>query len=179
MKDEIKTFFEGDVDDSPETLTKYSRDASVFEVLPKLVVYPRNTKDIERLVQWATQKKTSAVDGSPEKTISLSVRAAGTCMSGGSLNESIIVDIMRYFTTIGDIRPVSPYKIKPNFPMSSDVDIIAEIKVQPGVFYRDLESKIKNANLLLPCFTASKSINALGGMVGNNSGGELTLSSLM
>ncbi|HRH31465.1 MAG TPA: FAD-binding oxidoreductase, partial [Candidatus Paceibacterota bacterium] len=96
-------------------------------------------------------------------------------MSGGSLNESIIIDIMRYMNRIGDIRPVAPYKMRPNFPGSNDVDIAAEIKVEPGVFYRDLEAKLNDANLLLPCFTASKSINALGGMLGNNSGGELTL----
>ncbi len=175
MKEDIKKFFEGDVDDSPETLAKYSRDASVFEVLPQLVVYPKNAKDIERLVQWAMQKKTDAVDGELDQTISLSVRAAGTCMSGGSLNESIIVDIMRYMNRIGDIRPVAPYMMRPNFPNSTDVAIAAEIKVEPGVFYRDLETKLKAANLLLPCFTASKSINSLGGMIGNNSGGELTL----
>ncbi len=182
MKDEIKKFFEGDVDDTFSTLAKYSRDASIFEVTPKLVVFPKHAKDIERLVQWATQKKTSAENSdkksdynSGKNNISLSVRAAGTCMSGGSLNESIIIDVMKYFNKIGDIRPVAPYSIRPNFPKSSDVEISAEIKVEPGVFYRDLEKKLMPANLLLPCFTASKSINALGGMVGNNSGGELTL----
>lgn len=169
MKQEIEKFFEGDVDDSIEILSKYSRDASIFEVMPKLVVYPKHGKDIERLVQWATQKKES------DPTISLTVRAAGTCMSGGSLNESIIVDVMRYMNHIGDIRPVAPYTIRPHFNGSTDVQIAAEIKVQPGVFYRDLEAKLAQQNLLLPCFTASKSINALGGMVGNNSGGELTL----
>ncbi|MEN9582854.1 MAG: hypothetical protein RL641_808 [Candidatus Parcubacteria bacterium] len=169
MKDEIKKFFEGDVDDSLATLQKYARDASVFEVMPKLVVFPKHAKDIEKLVQWAMQKKET------DTSISLSVRAAGTCMSGGSLNESIIIDVMRYLNHIGDIRPVAPYKIRPNFQKSIDVEITAEIKVEPGVFYRDLEAKLNAANLLLPCFTASKSINALGGMVGNNSGGELTL----
>ncbi|MBP7831465.1 MAG: FAD-binding oxidoreductase [Candidatus Pacebacteria bacterium] len=175
MKDEIKKFFEGDVDDAAETLATHSRDASIFEVMPQLVVYPKHAKDIEKLVQWAMQKKSDAAEGSPDLSISLSPRAAGTCMSGGSLNESIIIDVMRYMNRIGDIRPVAPYKMRPNFPASTDVDIAAEIKVEPGVFYRDLESKLKDANLLLPCFTASKSINALGGMLGNNSGGELTL----
>jgi FAD/FMN-containing dehydrogenase len=178
MKDDIKKFFEGDVDDSPETLEKYSRDASIFEVRPQLVVYPRHAKDIEKLVQWAMQTKSDALQGDSNPLyadISLSVRAAGTCMSGGSLNESIIVDVMKYMNRLGDIRLVAPYTIRPNFPKSTDVAIAAEIKVEPGVFYRDLEAKLAEQHLLLPCFTASKSINALGGMFGNNSGGELTL----
>ncbi len=169
MKDEIKKFFEGDIDDTYSTLAKYSRDASIFEVIPKIVVFPKHSKDIEKLVQWAMQNKPN------NKELSLSVRAAGTCMSGGSLGESIIIDVMKYMNNIGSIRPVQPYIIRPNFPKSNDVTISAEIKVGPGVFYRDLETKLQSANLLLPCFTASKSINALGGMIGNNSGGELTL----
>ncbi|HRH31490.1 MAG TPA: hypothetical protein PK950_02385, partial [Candidatus Paceibacterota bacterium] len=70
MKDEIKKFFEGDVDDAAETLASHSRDASIFEVMPQLVVYPKNAKDIEKLVQWAMQKRET------DQTISLSPRAA-------------------------------------------------------------------------------------------------------
>lgn len=169
MKDEIVKFFEGDVDDSLATLEKYSHDASIFTVMPKIVVFPKHTRDIEKLVQWAMQKK------STDKSISISVRSAGTCMSGGSLNESIIVDVMRYMNNIGNVRPIKPYKIRPNFRNSVEVEVSAEIKVEPGVFYRDLEAKLNESGLLLPCYTASKSINAIGGMVGNNSGGELTL----
>lgn len=177
MKDEIRKFFEGDIDDTYSTLSKYSRDASIFEVKPKLVVFPKHAKDIERLVEWANQKSINdqKLGVKTENPVSLSVRAAGTCMSGGSLNESIIIDVMKYFNQIGDIRPVAPYTIRPNFPKSYEVEISAEIKVGPGVYYRDLEKKLNSAGLLLPCYTASKSINALGGMVGNNSGGELTL----
>lgn len=169
VKEEIQKFFKGDVEDSEETLIKYSRDASIFEVRPKLVVFPKNSLDIQNLVQYISQKKKE------DPSLNLAVRAAGTCMSGGSLTESIVVDVMRYMNKIGGVKGISPYTILPNFPGSSAVEISAEIKVEPGVFYRDLETKLTGENLLLPCFTASKSINALGGMVGNNSGGELTL----
>lgn len=169
MKSDIQKFFKGDVDDSNETLEKYSRDASIFSVRPKLVVYPKDAIDIEKLVEYVKENKKN------DPTLSLTVRAAGTCMSGGALNESIIVDVMKYMNHVGEIKNIDPYSITPSFRGASPVTISGEITVEPGVFYRDLEKKTLEYDLLLPCFTASKSINAVGGMVGNNSGGELTL----
>ena len=43
------------------------------------------------------------------------------------------------------------------------------------MFYRDFEKITLEKNMILPCYTASKDLNAMGGMYGNNSGGERTL----
>lgn len=169
MKDKIKSFFRGDIDDSEETLVTHSHDASLFEVKPKLVVYPKDSNDVAELVRFvATQKKT-------DPAISITPRSAGTCMAGGSLNDSISLDCMRYLNTMGEIKTVSDSPYLPHFYGALPVTISGEAEVQPGIFYRDLEPLAAKQNLLLPCFTASKSINALGGMMGNNSGGELSL----
>jgi FAD/FMN-containing dehydrogenase len=48
--------------------------------------------------------------------------------------------------------------------------------VEPGVFYRDFEKETLAKNLILPCYTASKSLNTVGGMLANNSAGEKSLS---
>jgi FAD/FMN-containing dehydrogenase len=47
--------------------------------------------------------------------------------------------------------------------------------VEPGVFYRDFEVETLKHGLILPCYTASKNLCALGGMIGNNAAGEKTL----
>ena len=150
LKEEIQKFFKGDVVDDEETLTKYSKDASLFLVRPKLIVYPKDSEDIKNLVKWVGEHKES------DPTLSITVRAAGSCMSGGPLSESIIVDVMRYMN--------KEYGIENN-----------EIRVQPGMFYRDFEPKTLEKGLILPCYTASKNLNAIGGMIGNNSAGEKTL----
>jgi FAD/FMN-containing dehydrogenase len=49
------------------------------------------------------------------------------------------------------------------------------VRVLPGTFYRDLEKETLSRGLLLPCYTASKNLCAIGGMIGNNAGGEKTL----
>ena len=150
MKEEIQKFFKGDVADDEATLTKYSKDASLFLVRPKIVVYPKDSEDIMNLVKWVGEHKES------DPTLSITVRAAGSCMSGGPLGESIIVDVMKYMN--------KEYGIENN-----------EIRVQPGMFYRDFEPKTLEKGLILPCYTASKNLNAIGGMIGNNSAGEKTL----
>ena len=169
MKDTIKAFFKGDVDDSSETLVSHSRDASLFEIKPTLVVYPKDADDVSALVKYVAEQKKS------DSSISVTARSAGTCMAGGSLNNSISLDCMRYLNVLGEIKSVPEYDFLPHFYGALPVTISGEAKIQPGIFYHDFEPKTLEQHLLLPCFTASKTINALGGMIGNNSGGELSL----
>jgi FAD/FMN-containing dehydrogenase len=152
MKEEIQEFFKGEVFDDEATLVAYSHDASLFEVRPKLVVFPQDKEDLENLVRYVSSKGADVAG----RHLSITVRAAGSCMSGGPLGESIIADVTKYMNKIGDIKPLGTV-------------------VEPGVFYRDFEPKTLEKGLILPCFTASKNLNALGGMFGNNSAGEKTL----
>lgn len=163
------TFLEGDVDVSSATRDEYSHDASVFEIRPQVVVYPKHSLDIQKLVMWVKENK----HRDPE--LSITARAAGTCMSGGSINDSIILDTTRYMNQIFSVGKTYPENIMPHFEGSKEVVTLGEARVQPGVFYRDLEKQTLEQGFILPCYTASKSINAMGGMIGNNSGGELTL----
>ncbi|MBI1833588.1 MAG: FAD-binding oxidoreductase [Candidatus Andersenbacteria bacterium] len=139
----IKGGVAGDLD----TLTRYSRDASLFELVPQAVAYPKNTEDVQALVQYANQ----------EKNISLTVRSGGTDMSGGALTESVVVDVNKHMNQIVQIND-------------------HEAVVQPGLFYRNFEKETEKLGVLLPSFPASKSLCTVGGMVANNSGGEKTLS---
>ncbi len=169
---EIKKFFKGDVDDTHETRVKYSRDASILEVMPKIIVYPKDSTDICKLVKWVNEQNSSKQFADK---ISITPRSAGTCMSGGAIGESIIMDFTRYMNKIYSIEKVEKFNIKPKFPNSNQIEISGSARLEPGVFYRDFEEETLKQNLLLPCYTASKSINAMGGMVGNNSAGEKSL----
>lgn len=169
MKEELIKLLSGDVDISKETLTSHAHDASLFEVEPEVVVYPKDTQDVQKLVAYVAEKK------EVDKDISITARSAGTCMAGGPLNTSIILDGTRYLNAIRSIKKTSTYPITPHFPGAKEVQISGQAEIGPGVYYRDFEKEADKYNLLLPCFTASKSINALGGMIGNNSGGELSL----
>ncbi len=160
LKEEIRSLIEGELFDDNETLAKYSKDASLFVVRPSLVVFPKNSSDIQKIVALVAQKKKECLEKNIEeyKKLSVTVRAAGSCMSGGSLSESIILDVTKYMNS---------FSVDPSTKTAL---------VEPGVFYRDFEVETLKHNLLLPCYTASKNLCALGGMIGNNAAGEKTLS---
>ena len=55
MKEELPKILKGDVLDSEEILEKYSHDASIFEIKPKLVVFPKSKADIIALVKFLNE----------------------------------------------------------------------------------------------------------------------------
>jgi FAD/FMN-containing dehydrogenase len=146
----IESIFKGEISGDSSTLTTYSHDGSLLEVRPELVVFPQNTSDIKNLVRFVGENKGN------NPTLSITARAAGSCMSGGSLNESIILDVTKH---MGKLLSVSG----------------EEAVVMPGMFYRDFEIETLKYNAILPSYTASKNLCAVGGMVANNAAGEKTL----
>ena len=146
----IKNGFSGDTDDSAAAKELYSHDASLFEVRPELVVKPKNATDVAILVTLVGAEKNN------NPGLSLTARSAGTCMSGGAINDSIIVDFNKYFTAVEKVDSSSA-------------------QAQPGVFYRDFEVETFKHNALMPSFPASRDLCTIGGMVNNNSGGEKSL----
>src|SRR3989338_10017386 len=103
MKEEIKKFFKGEVEDDEATLRQYSRDASLLEVWPKIVVFPKDSQDVQNLVKWVTENKDKYAD--PEKNkdwanLSITARCSGTDMSGGAIGESIIMNSTRHMNRL-------------------------------------------------------------------------------
>jgi FAD/FMN-containing dehydrogenase len=150
LKDEIKAFFKGDVSDTDADIQKYSRDYSIFNVTPQVIVFPKDIDDLQNLVKFVEKQKAAGED------ISLTGRSAGTDMTGGPLSRGIIVAFTKYFNHIKEITD-------------------EYVRVEPGVYFRDLEKELTAKGLLYPPYPASKDLCALGGMVNNNSGGEKTL----
>lgn len=142
--------FEGGVDGAPTTLDFYSHDASLFELRPQVVVYPKNMADLSRLVATVNQFRPSQPD------LNITARSAGTCMSGGSIGESIVVDFTKHMNKLTHVE-----------------DFAAQ--VEPGMLYREFEKETLKHGSLLPTFPASRELAAVGGMVGNSAGGEKSL----
>lgn len=151
LRGTIAALIKGDVADDPETLKKFSRDTSIFERKPTLVAYPKDADDVAALVRFATDAKKSG------QHISLTARAAGTDMTGGPLSDSIVVSFTKHMNHMIEIG--GDYAI-----------------AEPGLYYRDFERQTLAKNgMLLPPYPASRETCALGGMIANNAGGELTL----
>jgi FAD/FMN-containing dehydrogenase len=146
---ELKNVIKGEVDASDATRAAYNHDASIFEVTPEVVVFPRDDHDLQSLVRYAIAQKSDGVD------VSLTPRVGGTCMSGGPLSESIVVDLQRHYNHIGE------------------VDVHGRnVWVQSGAMHINLEKKIYPKHLFFAPYTSSRDICGIGGMIGNNASGE-------
>lgn len=150
IKSELPKQFKGEIVYDDATLKLYSHDASLLEVRPLVVVYPKDAEDVKGVVRFVVKNKTLY------PSLSITPRAAGTCMSGGSVNESIILDVSKHMQGVVMVNE-------------------NEARVLPGTFYRDFEVETLKRGFILPCYTASKNLCALGGMIANNCAGEKTL----
>lgn len=151
IKEQITEFFKGEISDDTQTLDKYSRDASLLKVTPKIVLFPKDVADLKNLVNYVRDNKKN-IPG-----LSITGRSAGTDMGGGPLNESIILDFTSHF----------------KYEKVDVENLVAE--VEPGVFFRDFETVTLPEHISFPVYPASKQLAAFGGMVMNNCAGEKTL----
>ncbi|HEV7449277.1 MAG TPA: FAD-binding oxidoreductase [Candidatus Paceibacterota bacterium] len=152
LAEELKKIIRGEVLDDAKTLDAYSRDASLFRVVPQVVVRPLDAADVSALVKYVAAKKAQ----NHKLDLHITPRAAGTDMSGGPLNTSIILDVTAHLNKLQEL--------------GADFAV-----VESGMFFRDFDKQTKTKGLELPSYTASRELNTVGGMVGNNSGGEKNL----
>ncbi len=129
------------LDDTMRTL--YATDASVYKEYPTAVCCPKNKKDIQTLIRFATQHKTSLIP-----------RTAGTSLGGQVVGSGIVVDVSKYFDKIIEINKEGNYCI-----------------VQPGVVRDELNRQLKSVGLFFAPETSTANRAMIGGMVGNNSCG--------
>lgn len=135
-----------ETDTSVDTRDFYSHDASMFELMPQAVTFPKNGSEVQKLVRYVASNP----------GLSLTARSAGTDMSGGAINESVLMDMTKYFDGVLAIDHT-------------------HARVLPGLHYRDLEKETFKYDALMPTFPASRELCTVGGMVSNNSGGEKSL----
>ncbi len=150
LPSELQKIIKGDVDATDATREFYSHDASLFELKPQVVVFPKDDEDIEALVQFVAEHKKDVPN------LSITARSRGTDMSGAAINDSIILDTSRYMTGVRDVSSESA-------------------TVQPGMMYKDFEVETLKYGSILPSYPASRELAGMGGLVNNNSGGEKSL----
>lgn len=146
--------FRGGISSDKTVLERYSTDESIFSIRPQVVIQPKDPKDVERAVALLA-KETKRFP-----SLSLTPRSAGTGLGGGSLTDSVVVDIATHMHRIDE-----PIKKKGE----------VNITVEPGAMWRDVEKRLKKEGVYLPSYPASKDICTIGGAVSNNSAGPDSL----
>lgn len=151
LREDLARLIEGDASDDAAVRTTYSRDTSIFERMPAVVVFPKDAEDVSAVVRYAAEAKRRG------ENVSIAARSAGSDMTGGPLTNSISLVFTKYMNKILEVAGSSA-------------------TTEPGAYYRDFEKEtLAKAGKILPSYPASRELCAIGGMVSNNSGGELTL----
>lgn len=146
--------FTGEVSSQKELLEEYATDESIFAIKPQIVLQPKTKEDVKvavRVLGKETKKFPS---------LSLTPRAAGTGLSGGSLTDSVVVDVAEHLNRIKRVGNTA-----------GQVTFTCE----PGAMWRDVEAELKKYDSYLPPFPASKDICTIGGSVANNAAGPDSL----
>jgi len=123
----------------------YSRDLSVHEGIPDMVVFAFTTEQIAAIMRLANQEK-----------VPVTIQGSGTATTGASLpvEGGILLDLHR----MNKILEID----KDNF----------YARVEPGVICNQLNAELAKQNLMFPPNPGSEAIATIGGMMSTNSSGH-------
>ncbi len=136
-----------DVDDSTLARALASTDASLYRVVPRVVVRPRHADEIQAVLAVARET------GTP-----VTARGAGTSIAGNAVGPGIVVDCSRHLDRVLSVDPESRRAV-----------------VQPGVVHASLQREALRHGLRFGPDPSTHNRCTVGGMVGNNACGSRAL----
>ena len=124
----------------------YATDASVYQVEPLAVAFPKNINEASAIIQAAAQAGTAVIP-----------RGAGTGLSGGAIGEGLVVDFARHNRNIGKLNLEK-----------------RTVRVGAGVVLDQLNEFLHPHGFRFGPDVATSSRATLGGMIANDSSGSHT-----
>lgn len=140
---ELEREIEGEVRIDQVTRMLYSTDASIYQIEPLGVVFPRSQADLQ-----------SAVEISTQHGVPVLARGAGSSLAGQAIGPALILDCSRYLDRIVEIDPGDHTAI-----------------VEPGVILNTLNRVAGKSGLVFGPDPASGERATLGGSLASNATG--------
>ena len=136
-----------DVDDSTLTRALYSTDASLYRVVPQVVVRPRHVDEVHATIEAC------ATTGTP-----LTSRGAGTSIAGNAVGTGVVLDFNRHLNRVHEI------------------DVEAQTaRVDPGTVHAVVQRAASAHGLRFGPDPSTHTRCTVGGMIGNNACGSRAL----
>src|SRR5258706_8415070 len=124
----------------------YATDASIYQIEPIAVAFPRGARQASAIIQAAGQAGVAVIP-----------RGAGTGLVGGAIGDGVIIDFSRHNREIAEL----------------DLER-RTVRVGPGVVLDDLNKFLRPHGFCFGPDVATSSRATLGGMIANNSSGART-----
>jgi len=141
---DLKKRIVGDLHTDEYTRVLYSTDASIYQVKPFGVVFPKSMEDVQASVALAANYK-----------IPVLPRTGGSSLAGQTVNEAVVIDMSRYLHKILEVNIEEKWA-----------------RVEPGVTLDTLNLHLQPYGLQFGPDPASSDRAAMGGIVANNSTGS-------
>lgn len=138
---------EGEVRFDAFTRGRYATDASIYQIMPAGVAFPKSETDVQAALTIAAEHGVPVV-----------ARGAGTSQNGQPIGSGLILDFSRHFNAL----------------VSFDAEA-ATATVRPGMVLEHLNARAKKDGLFFPVEPSTASRCTFGGMTGNNSSGARSL----
>ena len=142
IAEELTDSLEGEVRTDDVTTALYATDASLYEIEPAAVAFPKNTADVAVLATYASDNR-----------IPLVPRGSGTGLAGGCLGSGIVVDFSRHMNQLISI--------------TGDT-----VRVQPGMTRAALNAELKKHGRYFAPDPSNSNITTIGGMIGVDAAGS-------
>lgn len=139
--------FSGDVSVDHAARAAVSTDNSVYEIMPDLVVAPRDTVDVRRLMEVLAQPAFASLP--------VTARGGGTGTNGQSLNSGVVVNFQRYMRRLIEVNVEEGWA-----------------DVEPGLVLYELNGLLAATGLHFAPNTSTASRCTIGGMVGTDASGK-------
>lgn len=139
----------GEVMTSADACNYFSTDSSIFQVVPSIIVYPRNENDVRKTARFTWQLAERG------RVMPITARGSGTDQAGAAIGKGVILVFPAHMNRILELDAKS-----------------GSVTVEPGLVYSKLQQALHTHGRFLPPFPASLEYSTLGGAVGNNAGGE-------
>lgn len=123
----------------------YATDASVLEVTPELVVYPKTTNDIRKVARFSWQLAEKG------HILSVTPRGLGGDISGGAIGAGLMLDMAAHLHSV--------------LYVSSVKDKTKIVHVQPGVSLRTLHEVLRWQGATLSAYSPDMSDMTVGGAI--------------
>ncbi|MEM7115407.1 MAG: FAD-linked oxidase C-terminal domain-containing protein [Chloroflexota bacterium] len=134
----------GEIRADQVTRSVYSTDASLYQVMPYGVFFPKTAADVQIAVELAAKHH-----------VPILPRTAGSSLAGQAVNKALVIDFTKHLNQIIELNVAEKW-----------------VRVQAGMVLDHLNAALRPHGLQFGPDPASSNRAAMGGIVGNNSTGS-------
>lgn len=145
---ELRRHFTGDIRSDHASRILYSTDASIYQIEPLGVAFPKTQEDLHAAVELAAKYR-----------IPILARGSGTSLAGQAIGNALILDCSRWLDSVIEINPETK-----------------TATVEPGVILSRLNALAAPHGLMFGPDPASSERATMGGVIANNATGAHSLS---